>query len=154
MAPFLFAVLATLAWAWLVHWRVGRHRAAIWKSLVLPAGGAALCWLLLMTLWLPLLDFARGYSLMARQISGVVGDAPCVETHGLDRGQIAAFQFHTPMKLRHASAVAVCPWLLVDRDAVSTLPMVLKLNQWTPQYVAYRPTDRDDDVVLYRRTGK
>ncbi len=154
VAPFLFAVLATLAWAWLVHWRVGRHRAAIWKSLVLPAGGAALCWLLLMTLWLPLLDFARGYSLMARQISGVVGDAPCVETHGLDRGQIAAFQFHTSMKLRHASAVAVCPWLLVDRDAVSTLPMVLKLNQWTPQYVAYRPTDRDDDVVLYRRTGK
>ena len=37
------ALVATLAWAWLVKWRVGRHRAAIWKSLVLPAGGAALC---------------------------------------------------------------------------------------------------------------
>ncbi len=154
IAPFLIAVLATLAWAWLVNWRVGRHRAAIWKSLVLPAGGAALCWLLLMTLWLPLLDFARSYSLMARQISSVVGDGPCVETHGLDRGQIAAFQFHTTMKLRHASAVAACPWLLVDRDAVGTLPMVLNLKQWTPQYVSYRPSDKDDDVLLYRRTGK
>ena len=37
---------ATLAWLWLVRWRTGRHRAAIWKSLVLPAGGVALCWLL------------------------------------------------------------------------------------------------------------
>ncbi|MFZ9180222.1 MAG: hypothetical protein ACO21V_13530, partial [Limnohabitans sp.] len=46
---------------WLVHWRAGRHRAALWKSLVLPAGGAALCWLLLMTLWLPALDYARSY---------------------------------------------------------------------------------------------
>ena len=49
----------TLAWMWLVRWRTGRHRHALWKSLVLPAGGVAVCWLLLMTLWLPLLDHAR-----------------------------------------------------------------------------------------------
>ncbi len=55
---FVVAVAATLCWVWLVSWRVGRHREAIWKSLVLPAAGATLCWLLLMTLWLPLLDFA------------------------------------------------------------------------------------------------
>ena len=36
----------TLAWLWLVRWRTGRHRHALWKSLVLPAGGVALCWLL------------------------------------------------------------------------------------------------------------
>ncbi|MDP2096121.1 MAG: hypothetical protein Q8K50_19855, partial [Hydrogenophaga sp.] len=60
---FLFAVaaLATGAWIWLVAWRVGKHREAIWKSLVLPAAGSTLCWLLLMTLWLPLLDFGRSY---------------------------------------------------------------------------------------------
>jgi hypothetical protein len=26
----------TLAWIWLVRWRTGRHREALWKSLVLP----------------------------------------------------------------------------------------------------------------------
>ncbi|HYP70389.1 MAG TPA: hypothetical protein VEP93_05855, partial [Variovorax sp.] len=57
----LFAVAATIAWAWLVRWRTGRHRAALWKTLVLPAGGAALCWTLVMTLWLPPLDYARSY---------------------------------------------------------------------------------------------
>jgi hypothetical protein len=40
----------TLAWLWLLRWRTGRHREALWKSLVLPAGGVALCWLLTMTL--------------------------------------------------------------------------------------------------------
>jgi hypothetical protein len=43
---FGFAIAATLAWCWLVRWRTGRHRAALWKTLVLPGGGAALCWLL------------------------------------------------------------------------------------------------------------
>ena len=36
------AVAATACWAWIVRWRTGRHRDAIWKSLVLPAGGVAL----------------------------------------------------------------------------------------------------------------
>ena len=66
---FVFALAATIAWAWLVRWRTGRHRAALWKTLVLPAGGAALCWLLLMTLWLPALDYARSYAPQVRAIS-------------------------------------------------------------------------------------
>ncbi len=147
----LIAVGATLAWAWLVKWRVGRHRAAIWKSMVLPAGGAALCWLLLMTLWLPLLNFARSYTALTTQISAVIGTPPCVETFGLDRGQIAAFQFHARLHLQPANAQTSCPWLLVDRDKVATLAGAVQMRQWTPQYFGYRPTDRDDDVLLFRR---
>ena len=44
MLAFVSAFAATIAWAWLVRWRTGRHRVAIWKSLVLPASGAALYW--------------------------------------------------------------------------------------------------------------
>jgi len=69
-------VLASLTWAWLVHWRVGRHRAAIWKSLVLPAAGAALCWLLLTTLWMPALDYARSYLPLVRRIESTVASRP------------------------------------------------------------------------------
>jgi hypothetical protein len=152
-APFLIAVCASLAWAWLVKWRAGRHRAAIWKSLVLPAGGAALSWLLLMTLWMPLLDFARSYTALVKPVAAVIQKSDCVEAHGLDRGQIAAFQFHGDLQLSVASKTARCAWLLVDRDAVKTLASAVDLNQWTPQYIGYRPTDRDDDVVLYRRTS-
>ncbi|MBQ0133469.1 MAG: hypothetical protein KBT18_15195, partial [Comamonas sp.] len=49
MFPFVIAVIATVAWLFLVAWRTRRHRAAIWKSLAVPAGGTALGWLLLMT---------------------------------------------------------------------------------------------------------
>jgi hypothetical protein len=44
------ALAGTLAWLWLVRWRTGRHRHPLWKSLVLPAGGVSICWLLVMTL--------------------------------------------------------------------------------------------------------
>ncbi len=152
-APFLIAVCASLAWAWLVKWRAGRHRAAIWKSLVLPAGGAALSWLLLMTLWMPLLDFARSYTALVKPVAALIQKSDCVEAHGLDRGQIAAFQFHGDLQLSAATQTAHCAWLLVDRDAVKTLASTVDMNQWTPQYIGYRPTDRDDDVVLYRRTS-
>lgn len=151
--PFFLALIATLAWGWLVKWRVGRHRPAIWKSLVLPAGGAVLCWVLLMTLWLPLLDFARSYTVLTRSISTVVKTNDCVQTHGLDRGQIAAFKFQAGLDLRGSADNAACPWLLVDRDALATLISAVDLRQWTPQYIGYRPTDRDDDVLLYRRVS-
>src|SRR5205085_4060169 len=65
----VFAVAATLAWLWLVRWRTGRHRHALWKSLVLPASGVALCWLLHMTLWLPGLDYARSYRPLTERIT-------------------------------------------------------------------------------------
>lgn len=150
--PFLVAISATLAWAWLVKWRVGRHRAAIWKSLVLPAGGAALCWLLLMTLWLPLLDFARSYAPLVQRAIKVVQKPSCVQAHGLSRGQIAAFQFHGQLVIKPASEQALCPWLIVDKDASSTLRAAVDMTQWTLHSSLPRPSDRDEDILIYKRT--
>src|SRR5512139_3762857 len=76
--PFVFATLGTLAWGWLVKWRIGRHPAALWKSMVLPAGGAALSWLLLTTLWMPALDFALGYAPLVRRIEATVQPSDCI----------------------------------------------------------------------------
>ena len=150
-AAFFIATSATLAWAWLVKWRIGRHRAAIWKSLVLPAGGAALSWLLLMTLWLPLLDFARSYAPLVRRVGTIVQAPACVESHGLSRGQIAAFQYHARLNLKPAGHSPACPWLLVDNDAADTLAASVDLTQWTLHSTVSRPSDRDEDVLLYQR---
>lgn len=60
--PLLLALAASFCWCALVGWRAARHRAPIWKTLVLPAGGTTLCWLLLTTVWLPALDYARSYA--------------------------------------------------------------------------------------------
>ena len=151
---FLAALAATVAWAWLVKWRTGRHRAVIWKSLVLPAGGAALCWLLLMTLWLPVLDFARSYTPVVRGVARNMDRPGCVEVFGLNRGQLAAFRYHGQMDLRPAGAQAACPWLLATADLQAAMPLALDMKDWQQVASIRRPSDARDNVLLYRRTAR
>ena len=150
---FLAAVVATLAWAWLVRWRAGRQRAAIWKSMVLPAGGATLCWLLLMTLWLPLLDYARSYAPLSRQVAARVNPDACVEVYGLNSAQVAAFQYHGHLQLRQAGAKAACPYLVVDADAQATLSDTVDMPEWAYLATLRRPTDKNENVALYKRVS-
>ncbi|MBX3587679.1 MAG: hypothetical protein KF796_13660 [Ramlibacter sp.] len=153
MLAFVVALAATLCWAWLVHWRAGRHRAAIWKSLVLPAGGAALCWLLLMTLWMPLLDYARGYTPLVRQVVRQTGGADCLEVHGLSRGQIAALQYHSRLKLRPVGLTPTCSWLVVGASSLDALTLALDMRRWALQANLHPPADAADNVLLFRRNS-
>jgi hypothetical protein len=147
---FLIALSASLVWAWLVFWRAGRHRSAIWKSLVLPAGGAALCWLLLMTLWMPLLDYARSYApLVAKTIALVPADSGCVSTLGLSRSQIAAFQFHGNLNLKPVDKVADCPWLLGDASVLNYLAQ--SSQDWQSRGTLRHPADAREKLLLYSR---
>lgn len=148
---FLPAVAATLAWAWLVKWRTGAHRTAIWKSLVLPAGGATLCWLLLMTLWMPLLDYARSLGPLSRQVASLVDKSSCVEVHGVESAQIAALQYHGGLKLERADLNANCPYLVVDVNAQASLSQVVNLPDWAFLATVRKPTDRTENMVVYKR---
>ena len=150
-APFLIAISATLAWTWLVKWRVGRHRAAIWKSLVLPAGGAALCWLLLMTLWLPLLDYARSYAPLVQSATQIMQPPDCAEAHGLSRSQIAAFQFHGHLVIKPAGPQDTCQWLIVEKDAAKTLSSFVNLSNWVLKSTVRHPSDRNENFYIYGR---
>ena len=150
---FMVALAATLAWTWLVKWRAGAHRAAIWKSLVLPAGGATLCWLLLMTLWLPLLDYARSYAPLSRQIAKLVDRNACVEIYGIGSAQAAAFQYHGKLELRQATERAACPYLIVDADVQATLSSKVNLPDWAFLATVRRPTDKNENILLFKRVS-
>lgn len=149
--PLLFALLATLAWAWLVRWRVGRHRAALWKSMVLPAGGAALCWLLLTTLWMPLLDHARSYRPLVQRIEALVQPAACLQTFGLTPAQLAGLAVHSKLRIEAASDQASCDWLLVENDAVRQIPEMINPVEWQRLQTLSHPREGEEEVVLYRR---
>ena len=147
---FFIALSASLTWAWLVFWRVGRHRSAIWKSLILPAGGAALCWLLLTTLWMPLLDYARSYAPLVAQTSALVpANTRCVSTLGLSRSQIAAFQFHGNLNLIPVDQVADCPWLLGDASVLNYLAQ--SPQDWQSHGTLRHPADAKEKLLLYSR---
>ena len=161
---FVIALMATAIWAWLVRWRVGRHRQAMWKSLVLPSGGAALCWLLLMSLWLPLLDFARSYVPWVQQIQQTMkvhGSAlpGCMMTYGLNVGQMTAFHYHggfeiKPLDDAESPQIASCYWLLVDNDSRPELAQVAHVKEWRRVETIKRPANKNEDVTLYVRRVK
>jgi hypothetical protein len=161
---FVFALIATAVWAWLVKWRVGRHRQAIWKSLVLPSGGAALCWLLLMSLWLPLLDYARSYVPWVKQIEQTmkiqdVTSPGCMMTYGLNVGQMTAFHYYggfeiKPLDNADSPQNASCRWLLVDNDSRPELAQVAHINEWRRIETIKRPANKNEDVTMYVRRLK
>ena len=159
----IFAIAATLAWCWLVRWRSGRHRAALWKSLVLPGGGAALCWLLGTTLWLPSLDYALSYAPQVRAIAerieraDVAPGAPraptCLALLGVGRSQISALRHHAGFDLRPLAADTPCGWMVVGPDAIARLKDVASFDRWRFVGTLRRPSSASDDLLLFQRTG-
>ncbi|MBU3739347.1 MAG: hypothetical protein FGM55_10385 [Rhodoferax sp.] len=147
--PFLFALIATGAWGWLVRWRAGRHRAALWKSLVLPASGATLCWLLLMTLWLPLLDYARSYRPLTQQLAQALSFDGCVESRNLSDGEVSALRLYLGMDLRPTHPSVGCNWLIArpgpDPSSVPAREI------WHEQVRVHHPVDRHEEWVVYHR---
>ena len=147
----VLALAVSGAWAALVRWRSGRHRTAIWKTLVLPAGGATLCWLLLATLWMPLLDFAQSYKTLAVQVQRSIPQGQCVQTMDLDRHEIAALRWYGQLKLASPWQLESCTWLLVQAvgEDYKTETQV-DLTQWrlsavVSHFVVYR-----DSVLRYQ----
>lgn len=148
------ALAATVGWCGLVWWRASRNRAPIWKSLVLPAGGAALGWVLLMTLWLPLLDYARSYTPQVRSVLAAMGPEPgCIQTVGLSRAQVAALQYHGQLSLQRAGLQDECQWLLADIASWPASERMVNAAQWEPKATLPRPTDKNDHLLLMRRKG-
>lgn len=148
------ALAATVGWCSLVWWRASRDRAPIWKSLVLPAGGAVLGWVLLMTLWLPLLDYARSYGPQVRSVVEALGPTPgCIQTVGLNRAQVAALQYHGQLSLQRAGLQDECEWLLADIASWPASERMVNAARWEPKATLPRPTDKNDHLLLFRRTG-
>lgn len=152
--PFLVALAATAGWLLLVAWRTRRHRAAIWKSLAVPAGGTVLGWVLLMTLWLPMLDYGRSY---APHVNAIVQVLPkhvqCVHTLGFNTALTTAFRFHTPWQLESGLSTAkgpACSWLIATPSAWSATDSAIAA-QWQLVEQVARPTDRRDYLLVLRR---
>lgn len=144
------AVLATLAWLWLVRWRTSRQQAALWRSLVLPAGGVVLAWTLLMTLWLPLLDYARSYRAHVSSLARVIPAGACLAAPNLSRPLAAALEYHGRWRVDASpnAAQGPCPILILTVKVQAGPPAP---DGWQRVAVERRPTDRDDLTVVFRR---
>lgn len=108
----LIALAGTFAWAALVLWRLRTHPPALWRGTVLSAGGLITTWLLLVTLWMPALDYARSYRHVAHELAAQVyqlPSRPCIRGVGVGLGQRASFYVFDGINL---SFSANCPYIL------------------------------------------
>lgn len=175
-SPWLLALalLATLVWLAVVVWRTGRHRAALWKSLVLPAGGATWCLVLVMTLWLPMLDYGRSYQpqiekMRAHLPEGLAAPATaqslargdCIWPYGLSRAQLAAFKMQAawPLLALPQQGVAAgekaqqaCRWSMVAAARLSAVQPALQAAGWRLLARVERPTG-DEAIVIFVPAG-
>ena len=145
-----FALVGTLAWVWLVRWRTGRHREALWKSLVLPAGGVALCWLLLMTLWLPLLDYARSPRALVQRVATLVPPEACIAGPTLPPATVAALEHFGRWRVDARADALQGPCdhqLLVSKSR----PLPAPSPGWLLVGQVRRPTDREEITQVLRR---
>jgi hypothetical protein len=152
LALFL-ATLATLAWLWLVRWRSGRNRHPLWKSLVLPAGGVALCWLLLMTLMLPPLNHARSFRPLVQRIAQHVPADACIAAPRMPRGQVAALEVHGRYRVDAATPAddSTCEFLLQVETRQFAAPVG---PRWRPVARARRNHNDDEVTAIYRRVDR
>jgi 4-amino-4-deoxy-L-arabinose transferase-like glycosyltransferase len=147
------ALAGSAAWIALVRWRTGHQREALWKSLVLPAGGVALSWLLLMTLWLPPLDHARSPRVWVDRVSALVPpDTACAWAPGLAPAPVAALEHFARWRVDAATplgaaAPASCPLLLVQTRQRRAFDAP---EGWRVVGHAMRPADRDEITWVLR----
>jgi hypothetical protein len=145
------ALVATGLWAALVRWRTSRQRSALWKSLALPAGGAVWCWTLLMTLWLPLLDYTQGYTTFVKRVAVQIDNPDCIEVQALGAGPIAALQWYARLPLVADRSLVRCAWLLATPSADGGEPPTVDPSVWRAKALVRHPTDADDAVWVMQR---
>jgi hypothetical protein len=150
------ALLGTLAWGAILVWRLGRHPPALWKGLVLSAAGLTLNWLLLMSLWLPLLNYGFGQAPVSRRVAALVPPGACVQVFGLDAVRITGLRHHGGLVVRRTGSADAdgCPVLVTTVPQLPQLALAVDLSEW--QLRAEFPrlrAHRERWLVFERRTA-
>lgn len=150
---FATAALATAGWFALVHWRVSRRPAVLWRAVVLSSGGVILSWLLLTTLWMPWINYGKSYAGVAQQLAEKLPDGQyCVATN-VAPTQRASFAYFGGVPFARFND-SDCTFLLLqdNRRGKDDIDMLRRAKgQWRLVWEGRRPADRHERYRLYRR---
>ena len=158
IVAFTVAASVSIGWIWLVRWRVSRQRTVLWRAVVLSSSGLILLWVLLMTLFLPDLNYSKSYAGVAQAIAAKLPhDANCIDTN-VGAPQRASFAYYGRLPFVGVEG-GKCDYVLLQ-DSVKTrgdgeLSRELS-RQWgtrgaTLLWEGRRASDRDERFRLYRR---
>ena len=157
---FLMAACASIGWIALIYWRISRQPSVLWRAVVLSSGGLVLCWLLLMTLFLPWADYRLSYAPVARQIAArLPKNTDCIVTN-VSPAQRASFAYfgNLPFAPVPADKLPHCQILLLQdhvkmRDETE-IAKEFRSKHWQLLWEGRRAADRDERFRLYRRSDE
>ena len=149
----IVALIGTVLWLGLVRWRTARVSHALWKSLVLPAGGVALCWLLFMTLWLPILDQARSYRALVERMRPDVPADTMVCAPRATVALLTGLEYFGQYRVdglapTSGEGARHCEVLIVQLPGRAAIPEV---KGWQPRAKHNQRTRNSEQIVIYRR---
>ncbi|CUI09550.1 ArnT family glycosyltransferase [Massilia antarctica] len=151
---FVVALGATIGWIALVHWRISRQPAVLWRAVVLSSGGLILLWVLLMTLFLPDFNYSKSYASVARQIAGSLPlDSGCINSN-VGAPQRASLAFYGKLPFDKIGSAKCDLILLQDSVKVHDERELAKPPpgaEWRLLWEGRRPADRDERFRLYQR---
>jgi 4-amino-4-deoxy-L-arabinose transferase-like glycosyltransferase len=162
------ALLASFAWVRLIIWRTASGSRALWRPMVLSSGGVILLWLLMMTLWIPRIDYAKSFKTLGEGLTQAVAShqkaagAECVADYNLGYAQRATLQYHsavTFVRKGQSREAPECEYLLIQDEARKNLPAKRDFEskatgQWELVWTGRRNSDRREVFFLYARTGQ
>ncbi|SPB16999.1 glycosyl transferase family protein [Caballeronia novacaledonica] len=149
LISFVCAVAVTVCWFLLARWRLARHPKVLWRSVVLSSAGTTLMWVLLMTLWLPVVNYSRTYRDVAEKIADhLPPDYTCISPVRLGDAQIATFAYFGGM---HFAFDEDCDVILRQDPADYGEPSSMSAFQWKLVWEGRRVADRDERFRLYVR---
>ena len=152
------ALTVTLCWIVLVHWRISRRPSVLWRAVVLSSAGGILSWVLLMTLWLPTINYSKSYALVAQQIAASMPVQPhpaqrsCVNSN-VGAAQRASFAYFGNFPFARYDE-ARCDFLLLqdNHPKDETAQRLAHDNSsWHLIWHGRRPSDRTERFRLYQR---
>ena len=155
LAPFVIALLFTIVWFGLVYWRISRQPAVLWRAVVLSNGGVVLSWLLLLTLWLPLINQRITYAPVAAELSGQLSVPYACINSNVGPSQRAAFAYFGGIHFATLNQKN-CDWYLAQTARRSkTIPSIvaqkLSKENWELIWQGHRAADKDELFSLYRK---
>jgi 4-amino-4-deoxy-L-arabinose transferase-like glycosyltransferase len=148
---FAVAIMATILFGVTVRGR----RVSPENAVCVWAAGLTTCWALVMTLWLPYLDYGMSYRSVAASVrQALPHDRSCIASKGLGEPQRAMLDYYAALvtlRLETNPEGRECAWLLVQR--IGAAPMPPADARWEETWHGTRPGDGRENFYLFHRRG-
>ena len=153
LVSFAIALLATLAWFFLIATTQRSNLRGIMHWMT----GLTLFWLLVVTLWMPWLDYGKTYRPVSAALAKVIpANVRCIANGNLSRSILASLDYFNGIRTfpLNSPSGKRCNWLLVHGEPKD--PSAITAAGWRKVWEGKRPGDRrgSDKFHLYRRSKR